>query len=323
MSTTHLPPNLIAIFTTMTLAWLTGILTACQSMPTQNTHTQSTSTAPVLSSPKSPNKPYVIAEVTNDDINDDINNDINSNAGNTADHASVDSTQGTDLATLIDDPIFISPAKAESLAKSSPIYHTDGVDDPAISEQNSHTNNEIIRDKDMATTDAYQLTAPTITTPSNPTVASQNGDNFADYMIAEPSAQEMREALLNQARSNSSLNQADTHNKHHTQNDTPAFRHLMDTGVKQLQANQISQAEATFTRAQRLAPSSSAVYFYLSQVALKKRQPYKAEAMARRGLVVAEGNQRKRMLWQVILLSAQMRNDARLARQASDNLAKF
>lgn len=356
MSSIYLPPtkfisstSLPTLALALTLVYLTLGLTACQSVPTQNTqihtHAQSVPAVPVLSQPK----PYVIVDRphdnTNDEINDnvngnvnnDINNDINNNMNShtndsTANPAMVNDTRKTDVAVLTADLIFINPAKAENLAKSS-VYATN---DSKNASANSNANNDTTTtlDKNTATADTYQLTTPTAVSPTviDPTtassdeaaVASQNSDNVADYMIGKPSAQDMREALLRQARSNSSLNQTNARRKNSTQNDTlPAFRHLMDTGIKQLQANQVSEAEATFTRAQRLAPSSSAVYFYLSQVALKKRQPHKAEAMARRGLVVAEDNQRKRMLWQVILLSAQMRNDARLARQASDNLAKF
>ena len=67
--------------------------------------------------------------------------------------------------------------------------------------------------------------------------------------------------------------------------------------MSQLKAGQLTNAESSFTRAQRLAPKSSAVYFYLAQVALKKQQPRKAEAMARRGLTVSRDTNRRRALW--------------------------
>ncbi|MEO1850466.1 MAG: tetratricopeptide repeat protein, partial [Psychrobacter sp.] len=71
-----------------------------------------------------------------------------------------------------------------------------------------------------------------------------------------------------------------------------------------------------FTRAQRLAPKSSAVYFYLAQVALKKNQPRKAEAMARRGLSVSQDASRRRALWQIILQSGQAQGNSRVVSEA-------
>ncbi|WP_350608915.1 hypothetical protein, partial [Pseudoalteromonas sp. AC40-MNA-CIBAN-0181] len=76
--------------------------------------------------------------------------------------------------------------------------------------------------------------------------------------------------LLERARQNSQQRsqQAATNNS-----DLPAFRNLMQTGIGQLKSGKLTNAESSFTRAQRLAPKSSAVYFYLAQVALKKNQP--------------------------------------------------
>ena len=96
----------------------------------------------------------------------------------------------------------------------------------------------------------------------------------------------------------------------------------MDTGVEQLRQGQVSAAQATFTRAQRLAPQSSAVYFYLGQVALKQNQPLKAEAMARRGLVVAQTEARRRALWQVILMAGQAQGNTRVINEAKSALSR-
>ena len=96
----------------------------------------------------------------------------------------------------------------------------------------------------------------------------------------------------------------------------------MDTGVEQLRQGQVSAAQATFTRAQRLAPQSSAVYFYLGQVALKQNQPLKAEAMARRGLVVAKTEARKRALWQIILIAGQAQGNSRVIKEAKAALSR-
>ncbi|WP_296403736.1 hypothetical protein [Psychrobacter sp.] len=105
-------------------------------------------------------------------------------------------------------------------------------------------------------------------------------------------------------------------------NNLPAFQKLMNTGVDQLRQGQVSAAQATFTRAQRLGPQSSAVYFYLGQVALKQNQPLKAEAMARRGLVVAQTESRKRALWQVILKAGQAQGNNRVINEANAALSR-
>lgn len=100
----------------------------------------------------------------------------------------------------------------------------------------------------------------------------------------------------------------------------PAVQSLMQTGISQLKSGQLSAAETSFTRAQRLAPQSSAVYFYLSQVALNKNQPRKAEAMARRGLSVTRDTGNRRALWQLILRSGQQQNNARVIKEAQQAL---
>ena len=133
-------------------------------------------------------------------------------------------------------------------------------------------------------------------------------------------AQSAREALLERARHNSQAGFETKPAPSSNGDNLPAFRNLMDKGIADLKANRLSAAESKFTRAQRLAPRSSAVYFYLSQVALKKGQPKKAEAMARRGLVVAEDANRRRALWQLVLRSGQMQNNARVISEASKAL---
>lgn len=100
----------------------------------------------------------------------------------------------------------------------------------------------------------------------------------------------------------------------------PAFQNLMQAGTNQLKSGNLTAAENSFTRAQRLAPKSSAVYFYLAQVALKKKQPRKAEAMARRGLSVSQDASRRRSLWQLILQSGQSQNNPRVIREAQKAL---
>ena len=137
-----------------------------------------------------------------------------------------------------------------------------------------------------------------------------------DYMISEPSIPSHNE-LLERARQNSQQRsqQSMTNNSN-----LPAFRNLMQVGTGQLKAGNLNGAESSFTRAQRLAPKSSAVYFYLGQVALKKNQPRKAEAMARRGLTVSQDSSRRRALWQIILQSGQAQGNARVIKEAKQAL---
>ena len=137
-----------------------------------------------------------------------------------------------------------------------------------------------------------------------------------DEMVYEPSIPSHNE-LLERARQNSQQRsqQSTTNNSN-----LPAFRNLMNVGTEQLKAGNINAAENSFTRAQRLAPKSSAVYFYLAQVALKKNQPRKAEAMARRGLTVAQDSSRRRALWQIILQSGQAQANTRVIKEAKQAL---
>ena len=137
-----------------------------------------------------------------------------------------------------------------------------------------------------------------------------------DYILSEPSIPSHNE-LLERARQNSQQRrQQSTANN----SNLPAFRNLMQTGTEQLKSGNLNAAESSFTRAQRLAPKSSAVYFYLAQVALKKNQPRKAEAMARRGLTVAQDSTRRRNLWQIILQSGQAQGNARVINEARQAL---
>ncbi len=149
---------------------------------------------------------------------------------------------------------------------------------------------------------------------------------FPEPIIVTPSRDEGTTApptmpshsdLLERARANS---QQQSRSISSTNSDLPAFRNLMQTGTNQLRANDLTAAENSFTRAQRLAPRSSAVYFYLSQVALKKNQPRKAEAMARRGLSVSQDSDRRRALWQIILRSGELQNNARVISEAQKAL---
>ena len=152
---------------------------------------------------------------------------------------------------------------------------------------------------------------PTVTQPDTVILTPAREDDVI-YTPSIPSHNE----LLERARQNSQRSQKTTSNN----NNLPAFRNLMQVGTDQLKAGNINGAESSFTRAQRLAPKSSAVYFYLAQVALKKNQPRKAEAMARRGLSVSQDSSRRRALWQIILQSGQAQGNARVVKEAKQAL---
>ena len=148
-------------------------------------------------------------------------------------------------------------------------------------------------------------------TQQAPTVPSRHDDKIPPPI--PPSYNE----LLERARQKSQPpNRATTSNN----SSLPAFQKLMQTGMRQLQAGDLTVAESSFTRAQRLAPQSAAVYFYLAQVALKKNQPRKAEAMARRGLSFSTDTSHRRALWQLILRSGQLQNNARVIKEAQQAL---
>lgn len=157
--------------------------------------------------------------------------------------------------------------------------------------------------------------SPIVTQPDSPDAIILTPSR-EDYMISEPSIPSHNE-LLERARQNSQQRsqQSTTNNSN-----LPAFRNLMQVGTGQLKAGNLNGAESSFTRAQRLAPKSSAVYFYLGQVALKKNQPRKAEAMARRGLTVSQDSSRRRALWQIILQSGQAQGNARVIKEAKQAL---
>ena len=136
-------------------------------------------------------------------------------------------------------------------------------------------------------------------------------------IVVPPPEPPSHQELLERARQHSAKPASQSTSNRDT---LPAFRNLMAVGVDQLSRGELTAAESSFTRAQRLAPQSSAVYFYLAQVALKKNQPHKAEAIARRGLRVSEDTTRRRALWQLILRAGQMQNNARVVQEAEQAL---
>jgi len=193
----------------------------------------------------------------------------------------------------------------------APIVRTEDEDDYPIEPYNSSEPAEATNPLTQETP-VFIPSNPVLTQP-DPVIIIPSRD---DYIISEPSAPSHNE-LLEQARKNSQqrTQQATTNNSN-----LPAFRNLMQAGISQLKAGKLTNAENSFTRAQRLAPKSSAVYFYLAQVALKKNQPRKAEAMARRGLSVSQDTSRRRALWQIILQSGQAQGNARVISEAKQAL---
>lgn len=136
-------------------------------------------------------------------------------------------------------------------------------------------------------------------------------------IVVPPPQPPSHQELLEQARQHSARPAT---SRASSSDNLPAFRSLMQVGVAQLSRGELTAAENSFTRAQRLAPRSSAVYFYLSQVAIKKNQPHKAEALARRGLSVSEDTTRRRAMWQLIRQAGQMQNNARVVQEAEQAL---
>ncbi|WP_296238735.1 tetratricopeptide repeat protein [Psychrobacter sp. UBA5136] len=214
---------------------------------------------------------------------------------------------------------------APSVAKPSTIKQPT-IKQPTI-QQSTSKQPEAATQAPIVKGDAYEYPTEPYTPPTQNTLPTQSPivtqpevviltPSREDYMIPEPSIPSHSE-LLERARQNSQQrSQQSTANK----SNLPAFRNLMQVGTGQLQSGNLSGAESSFTRAQRLAPKSSAVYFYLAQVALKKNQPRKAEAMARRGLTVSQDSNRRRALWQIILQSGQAQGNARVIKEARQAL---
>lgn len=102
-----------------------------------------------------------------------------------------------------------------------------------------------------------------------------------------------------------------------------AYEKLMQDYLQSLQKNDLSGAENLLIQAQRIAPQSADVYRELARVANIKKQGANAEALARKGLTFAQNNVQRKQLWQQILHSAQLRNNAALIQQAQQNIAKY
>lgn len=235
----------------------------------------------------------------------------------------INSTDVADKQTATDSyPIDIDPDDDQSISNADTTRQQNNEDLAKTEPNNPLTQTPSEQGEDWSIDESPIATAPPQSTPPvTPSPPSSQPSTPAIIIMAppEPNREQTKQILLERARQNSQsgTNSAPTLNNG---DNLPAFRQLMDIGISQLQANQLSAAESTFTRAQRLAPQSSAVYFYLGQVALKKNQPRKAEAMARRGLIVAQSAERRRALWQVILLAGQKQNNPRVVQEAQNAL---
>ncbi|OXL28488.1 M48 family metallopeptidase [Psychrobacter sp. DAB_AL32B] len=215
---------------------------------------------------------------------------------------------------------------APTSINKTPAVTTTSVTQAPIIETEIETENNYPIEPDTPseqTTSTKPITAatPVFTPPSQSPVVTQPDiviltPSREDEIISQPSIPSHND-LLERARQNSQQRSQQTATNN---SNLPAFRNLMQVGTGQLKAGNLNGAESSFTRAQRLAPKSSAVYFYLAQVALKKNQPRKAEAMARRGLSVSQDSSRRRALWQIILQSGQQQGNARVIKEAKQAL---
>ena len=269
----------------------TMILTACQTVPmTTSVETSTDTTAPATE--------HVIADNTKDAAA------LEDKVMSYADELTPPSTQGATVPSY--------PAQSPPRPANPNINNHHSVQNP-LTQQSSNQNT--IQRLPNVLNGPSALPMPPPKAVINEPVTVQPSRN--DYIISQPPALPSHSELLERSRQNS---QQQNHQTIADGSDLPAFRNLMQTGTEQLKAGDLTAAENTFTRAQRLAPRSSAVYFYLSQVALKKNQPHKAEAMARRGLSVSQDPSRRRALWQLILQSGQLQNNSRVIGEAKQAL---
>lgn len=103
----------------------------------------------------------------------------------------------------------------------------------------------------------------------------------------------------------------------------PAYNKLMQDYQTSLRNNDLDTAESHLIQAQRIAPQSADVYRELARLANLNKQGASAEALARKGISFAQNNAQRKQLWQQILQSAQLRNNALLIQQAQQNIARY
>lgn len=191
-----------------------------------------------------------------------------------------------------------------------------------VTANNVITEDDYVSDEDINSYPNEPYIIPKLPTASEPpikpapTTVPHPTPNITPPPVIPPSHSD----LLERARQNSKNSKPQNAATASHPSNSPAFQKLMTTGINELKSDQLTAAENSFTRAQRLNPKSSAVYFYLSQVAFKKDQPRKAEAMARRGLSFTTDASQRQALWQLILRSGQRQNNARVIQEAQQAL---
>jgi hypothetical protein len=80
----------------------------------------------------------------------------------------------------------------------------------------------------------------------------------------------------------------------------PAFKNLIQKAETALNNQQLTQAENFTMQAQRLAPQAAQTYLMLSKIALLQNNKANAQALAQRGLSLAQTDQMKNQLNQVL-----------------------
>lgn len=100
----------------------------------------------------------------------------------------------------------------------------------------------------------------------------------------------------------------------------PAFKTVLAQAQQAFVAKDLERAEQLGLQAQRLAPQSSRSYTLLAQVALAKNKLPQAKSLAQRGLSLTSDRSVKIQLWQIILRTAQLQNDATAVQKAQSTL---
>lgn len=89
----------------------------------------------------------------------------------------------------------------------------------------------------------------------------------------------------------------------------PVVHSLIEQAKQQLRQNNIDNAEQSLTQAQRLAPENPAIYAYFTEIALLRKNGAQAEAMARRGVLLATSNAQRKAFWQLVLQAAELQKN--------------
>lgn len=171
------------------------------------------------------------------------------------------------------------------------------------------------------------VVTPSPTQPTEPKSSSKATPTKPTAPKVKPKPVTSKDVLAQQ-RAKKHTQQSNTNTRKNTLSkrdgsNIPAFNLLIKTGIKQLRSGQLNRAQQTFTKAQRLGPQSPAVYMYLSEIAIKKKQGTQAENLARRGLLVSRSKRYDKALWQMVLISAKMRNRSATVKEAQAQLKRL